>query len=214
MINKNKKTYLYIGLGAVIFVAFVWLMAILWDVIITQKVITLEPASGTTITLGTQEGDTPAIKDQIAKTTTKLSKRLRPGAYIVIFSGKGYEDQSQAIDLNDNVSIKTPKLLFTDEKLAEALTKEKNKLHEVVFRHINNDKYSIIGEGLYQRADWYVVAARSKSDDLDDLRLVLRKDSGEWKVAAGVSSVLWIDNYPDVPQEIIRAANIIGFNPT
>jgi len=212
MMKNHKKLYILLIAFVLIAAGLIWGGSTLWGIFVTQKVVTLEPAPGTTITFGTQNSDTPSIAQEIVKTTTKLSKRLQPDAYLAIFSATGYKSQTEAINLTDNVTIKTPQLAYTDDKLATILNQEKATIHKVISQQQGSAGYIVSVESLYHQADWYAAELTPNDASLDTMKIILKKDGNIWKVAAKPSIVFWIDDYPNIPQDVIRATNKLGFN--
>ena len=90
-----------------------------------------------------------------------------------------------------------------------------------------NQNYNVDSGTLIKDGNWY--GARLKptvwydptmavkiigpvSGDSDMLRVILKKTKGQWEVVAGPSVIFAIDDYPDIPPEVIRATNKLGFN--
>jgi hypothetical protein len=210
MIQNRKKLYTIIVIGAIILAGLIWGISMLWNIYITQKVVRLEPAKNTTITLGTQKGDTPAIDKEVIKTSTNLSKRLKPGNYVVIFGAEGYESQNQLINLNKNTTISTPELNYTTDRLKIVLNQDRANIQKVVNASAGNG-YIISDESLYKQADWYVSILLPTDPSKDMLKIILKKEDNKWVVAAKPSIIFWIDDYPNIPEDVIRAVNKLGF---
>jgi len=202
-----------------------------WDYLVNNKDVTLNPTSGTTITIGEQAGDEPVISKQIASTNIKKTIRLHVGAYAVKFSAsKDFEPQVVGININDTTEITTPSLNYTDEKLASTLNSEKDSIHSVIWGVVSSDKYDIDNDTLFYTGQWYGARLIPKdwydpnvpadlqprptnpNNKLDMFRVVLKKEDGKWKVVAGPSVTIFIKDYPGVPEDIVRSVNYLGFN--
>lgn len=196
----------------------IWGGSILWDTYVTQKLVTFEPSAGSTIVFGTQDNDNLVIKNEIVKTKTKLAKRLQPGNYVAVFSEDGCITKSQPITIDSSTTIKTPVLSYTGKKLAEILNQEKSTINTVVLSTVKNgvddNSYTITDEFLYGQADWYFANVTPKppnDEGFVDLKVILKKSGDTWKAAVKPDTILWIDDYPNIPPDIIRAANKLGF---
>lgn len=211
MIKDRKKLYILIVVAALVLIAVIWGTMALGGANVTQTIVTFEPSAGSTITFGTQYSDTPAIAKQILTTTTRLSKTLQPGNYVAIFSEAGRITQSQPVTVDGSTTIKTPVLSYTDARLAETLKLEKSATHQAVFRAVRESDYTISNEGLYTQADWYFADLSPNSTSLNEYKLILKKNNSRWIVATKPAIVFSIDDYPDIPSGVIRAANKLGF---
>lgn len=201
-----------------------------WDYFINQKIITLKPTPGTTIAIGTQIGDNPVIRKEIAKTTSQKEIRLRPGVYAIKFSGsKDYKDESRSVAISKSIDIKTPNLKYTDGKLTQLLSSQKNKIHEVLQQVLPSTRYLIDTEKLFNTGQWYgarlmpdnwyepnipsniIPRPTNNSNTRDILRLIMKKEDNKWRVVAGPSVIMYIKDYENIPQDIIRSVNKFGF---
>ena len=202
-----------------------------WDYFVNQKVVTLNPSAGTTITIGEQARDEMAIGKQIASTNSLKSIRLQSGVYIVIFTGTSdYQDEYQSISIDKSTEIKTPDLKYTDEKLGRLLVSEKPAIQNVITPILPNPGYQIDNESLYEIGNWYgarlipggwylsppssnILPGLINDNNTEDmLRVILKNDNGQWKLMAGPSIIFAIDDYPDIPEDVIRTTNKLGFN--
>lgn len=199
-----------------------------WDYFVAQKVVTLNPTPVSTIVIGTQKGDEMSINKQIASTNAKKEIRLYPGIYIVKFTGSSdYQEETKSIHIVKSTEIKTPGLKYTEAKLSQLLVSEKPSIQNVITPVLPNAGYQIDSEKLLETGDWY--GTRLKPSDWSDpihaakytiqnigtedmLRVILKKENGKWKLVAGPSIIFSIDDYPDIPQDVIRSTNKLGFN--
>jgi hypothetical protein len=206
MIKNYKKLIIFAVVGLLILSGLYFGISTLWDYFITQKVITLNPTTGTTITLGTQYKDTQTINNEILRTTSKISKRLHPGNYVVKFSAKDYESENQIINLNKDSIIPTPKLNYTTDKLSRVLINERKDIHTVVLT-VTGKNYTITDESLLKQANWYSAMLVPTDSNQDTMKIILKKESSKWVVAVKPTVVIFIGDYPNIPQDVIRATN-------
>jgi hypothetical protein len=230
--NISKKKLVIQFVFLIILLALVAMASFFtWDYLVNNKDVTLNPTPGTTITIGERHGDEPVISKQIASTSVKKVIRIHVGSYAVKFSAsRDYEPQTAGVDINDSTEITTPSLNYTDEKLASLLDAEKDNVHNVIWGVVPKDKYDISNEKLFYTGQWYSATLTPKdwydptvsanliprptndNNTLDTLRVVLKKQGSSWKMFAGPSVILYINDHPQIPQDIIRATNALGFS--
>ena len=224
----------------VVFVIFVILLALTGFIIFTPSsskdiistnnniTLTLEPTPGTTISIGKQTSDELVIGKQIVSTNSLKDISIPSGVYIVKFTGTSdYQDAYQSININKSTVIKTPDLKYTYEKLEQLLIDQKPAIQNTVTSVLPNSGYQIDKEVLLENGNWYgarlkpsiwydsIVAAQytRPADGTEDmLRVILKNDNGQWKIMAAPSIIFAIADYPDIPQNVIRATNKLGFN--
>jgi len=186
--------------------------------------VTIIPNNDTTITVGTSTDNQLAIQKPNIKTNQLLTKKIKKGNYQVLYSQPGYQDKIVSVSINKNTTIKSMDLDYTPERLNQILNQDKNIIQTTVLSTVTTG-YSIIKEDIYKKGDWYSAVLMPNSwyrtdlpadyhpkqpnpnNTLYILRVVLHKDNGGWRVAAGPSIVLSIGDYPSIPQEIIRTVN-------
>lgn len=199
-----------------------------WDYFVTQKTVTLSPTPNTTIAMYQQTDDSDK-GPEIVKTSVQKEIRLRPGSYLVKYSGsKDYQEESETVLIDKPTELITPKLNYTNDKLIQILESEKSAIHVVLSPSIPNPKYYIKAEALFGEGDWYAAQLMPKdwyspnvpkniiprptndNNTLDILKVIMKKDSDQWKIVVGPSIVIAISDYPDIPQDVIRSANKLG----
>lgn len=222
---SKTKLILFLILSVLVVLAVVFA----WDYFITQKVVTLNPSLGTNITIGKQKGDEIAISKPIANTNSFKKIRLQPGLYVVKFAGtKDYQEETESININKPIEITTPKLNYTDTKLSQLLKSEKPAIQNSLLPFIPNTGYKINVEKLFKIGNWYgaqlipggwydptvpadlIPRPANNNNTQDMLKVIMKKGNGVWKVLAGPSIVISIADYPDIPQDVIRATNKLG----
>ncbi len=202
-----------------------------WDYFFNQKVVTLNPTNGTTITIGVRANGGSTMGEQIASTNTLKKVRLYPGIYAIKFSGSSdYQYEQTSITIDSSTEIETPDLNYTNKKLIQLLSDQKTKINSVVFGVLPNSNYKINTENLYNTGQWYgavlipndwydpnipsniIPRPTNINNTQDMLRLIMKKENNQWKVVAGPSVIIYIKNYAGIPQDIIRAVNKLGFS--
>lgn len=212
-INNHKKLIINIVIAIIVATVVIIVGVILWNYLIFQKVVTLNPTAGTTIAIGSQVGEGTDIGTLLTKTSTKQILRLEPGHYVVQYSGtKDYQDQSIVINIVETTELTTPKLKLTQNKLDALLAIEKPAAQNAFSLVFDVDGYNITDDKLYQQGDWYSARLVPNNSSLDTLRVIMKKENGQWKVAAGPSIIFFIGDYPNIPQNVISVTNKFGFN--
>jgi len=146
------------------------------------------------------------------KNTTQLS--LPKGNYAAIATGANVSsvptafivtDHDISVDINPNLS---------DAYLAELLKTEQPAINAAIVA-----AYPQVPAGfklktgkLYREGNWYSTTLlqnppHPKSNG-DLYRIVVHKEDGQWKTATAPKIVLSSKDYPDVPDDIIRSANL------
>jgi hypothetical protein len=210
MILPGRKKIITSIVIVILLVGFIYIATLLWNHFVSQKIVTLDPSPGTTISLGTPGSDSLNIKNNLMVATSKTSKRIPARSYVVSFSGEGLQTLSRVVDVTKNILISSPDLNYTQAKLDADLVVERSTIHKTVMAAIGNG-YSIKNEELYVKSNWYSALLAPANSNNDTLRIILNKENSQWKVAAKPSIIFWIDDYQSIPQEIIRDINAKGF---
>lgn len=202
-----------------------------WDFFVTQKVITFKPASDTHIILGSQKDDSTDINKIMVDTSEEIKKRIRPGSYIVkyIHNNKDYQEISQTITIEESITLSTPSFSYTKNKLDPILENERSSINNNVLTPYIDQGYQVNNEILFLTGEWYGVGLvpenwydPSVPADLvprplnevntqDIQKLIAKKEGTIWMIVAGPSIVLSKEDYPNIPDDILRTTNKIGF---
>ncbi len=227
--TNTPKTKLIIRLLILLFVLALLAIYLIFgrNYFVEQLTVTLNPSPGTTITIGEQNGEDLSIKKQIVSASSLKKINFQPGVYVIKFSGsKDYQIVTNSISITKSIEIKTPTLIYTQDKLGQLLTAEKSSIQSVITPVLPNSGYQVDNGTLFDNGQWYganlkpgvwynpVVAVKNIGpfSGLDDmLRIILKKENGKWKIAAGPSIIFSIDDYPNIPSDVIRATNGFGF---
>jgi hypothetical protein len=229
-VNYFQKTS-KIKLVLLLFLFFVIIIAafISWNYFVIQKAVTLEPSPGTTISIGNQKGSSLSLNQPIISATATKKVRLQPGPYVVEFSGsKDYMSVIKSIEINNSMIIKTPILYYTDSKLNQLLNSERPTIQAALFSSFNSAGYSVVSDQLFENGEWYGAQLIPQgwynpnvpsdytprpiniNNTKDMLRVIMKKENGQWKPVAGPSVVFFIGDYPNIPQTVIRGTNKLG----
>lgn len=203
--NRRKLIMTTLVVAATLIVLF-----IAWTLVFNKRSVTLVPSKGTAISIGTVavEEDGGNIRTVITRTTTEKTIKLKPGAYAILFSGEGYEDVPKDITVDNNMTIKTPTMQYTQAKLDDILTTERDAIRARLFAGTNLSGYTPEQEKLYDMGEWY--SAQLMPDNIntqDKLVVIMHKENGEWKVAAKPNLVFFTLDYPNIPTDVIRTVN-------
>ena len=208
-INRKKLVkFAIIACVILLIIGFVFLKA--WDYLITQKTVTLKP-NNTTITLGPQKGDELAIDKLITSTNSSKKIKLKPGMYIVKYSkNSDYNESFESINIEKPTTINAPDLSYTDQKLANLLPIEKKQAQVALSNIFNTTNYTFADEHLHKQGNWYSARLVSKNG-VDDLRFIAKKESAGWKIVVKPTLVISIDDYKDIPKDVIKSTNKYGY---
>lgn len=180
-----------------------------------DNVLTIEPSPGYTISVGTPTAGENGlgIRKLLVKTTTLKSLTLKKGYYVALFTkNSNYIPIYQNVDLSNSLTLTSPTLYYTPQKLSALLTQQSSAI-QAAFQNSSSGSllsqgYTIQNIGLYQDGSWYagkLIPSNSAQDDI--LVFVMHQQSGQWKLVAGPSITLYIGDYLNVPTAVIRAAN-------
>lgn len=224
--NIRNKSIIKLVLTVVILLILLVTAMFLWDYFITQKVITLNPSPNTSIAIYNQKPN-----QLITKVSGFKKISLRPEAYNVKFTGStDFQEESETLLVNKPITITTPSLNYTRTKLNQLLNSESVVVHAVLMASMPNNEYKINNEIMLGTGNWYCAQLIPKdwydptvpadyiprpvniNNTMDILKVILKKEDGTWKPAAGPSIVFSIGDFPSIPQKIISTANHLGFN--
>jgi len=222
--QKRKKLLVIILLALVSLVVLILLASLVWNYFATQKTVTLAPTDGTTITVKAQNGSSKSMT-----ATSQKSFRLKNGSYEVSYSGGAdYREKKEIININKNLTIRTPILDYSLAKLDSLLVGERTAARAALAATFDAGGYDLLSEKLFVRGEWYGVVLLPKSwykpgvpadyiprplninNTSDVLRTVLKKEGGQWKVVTKPSIIFYIDDHRDVPESVIRSINRLG----
>ena len=186
------------------------------------------PSSDISITISKYKGNL-GIPDKVIETKTEKSIRLRQGKYVVKYSSSGdYKDLVEVIDISKPTELNAPILSFSDTKLDQMFTALKPEIKKELNQSINTGEYMVVKEKLLFTGDWYAAALLPNSwyksgyegyiprplnpdNNKDAVKVIIKKEGGQWKVVTKPSIVFYINDYPNIPEDVIRETNKLGF---
>lgn len=178
-----------------------------------RKTVTLKPIEGTRMIFGpaTDNEESLGITKQLLDTNSgKNSVKVAPGYYAATVSGEGYQTTTFAVTVEDDTTVNSPDYLsYNNDKLSGMLAAEETAVAKAI-PEVADGRYTISDSQsqLYGKGDWFAGRLIPKNTAVDDqLVVVLHKENGQWKVAAGPAMVLALSDYPDVPEDAIRTVN-------
>jgi len=216
--HTQRIIFLVLGL-----IALCVALYFIFDYFVTKKAVTLVPDQGTSITLSNA-----AKTKKIISTSTPKTIRIKTGTYVIKYSGDEYQNLEEYIRIEGKTSLKTPELSFKTEKLAQMLRAEEAAIHTTVTSLVGGE-YQISAENILKQGEWYAAYLlpgswydpATKNDinpysanpynTKDTLSVILNKENNKWKIAAEPKTTFWIDDYPNIPEDVVRAANKLGF---
>lgn len=207
--NKLSKLGLILLFILVVFVCVVG--AGLWRVFVSEKVVTLEPKPGITISFGPSidsESGSP-IQKVLVKTDSLVKLRISKGVYTAVFSGaSNYATQNQTTQINANTTIMAPELSYTLQALAAQLSQQASTINQALQAQTSLAGYSVQAGQIYLDGSWYAAKLEPINSTQSDTELVImHKEAGQWKLVAGPSVTLYLGDYPGVPQAVLRDIN-------
>lgn len=206
--SKRKLIALIVIFGALVGTLVIGL--IILSNALSKKTVLLEPAANTTIALGLLENSEgpPAVSQTLIETSSPNKIKVEPGWYGARFSGEGLETKLEQIEIKEDMTITSPILNYTPERLNQLLEQQGPTIQQTFMNRPELAGYRVAYQKLYQQADWYAAVLMPPNPQTQDiLRIILHKKDNAWQVAAGPSIIFYIGNYPDVPQPVIRNVN-------
>src|SRR6266568_4566874 len=192
--RRTKRLRFFILLALAVFIvigAFLGLSSYL-----SEKVVTLAPASGTKITFGN------------FTTTANEKVRVKPGTYKVSYSEEGYATLTKNISVQSATTLKTPQLDYSADRLKTLLQQNNATIHSDLAPALDTSGYTLSYEALYGRGQWYgAILTPADPTTQDIVRLIAENTNGGWKIVAGPSIVLSTVDYPNLPQSALSDIN-------
>jgi hypothetical protein len=178
--------------------------------------LTLKSAPGYTISVGTpSDGENGlGIAKVLVKTSSSTNIRLKKGQYIASFArNNDYISAYQNVGLTHDVTLTPLALNYTAAKLNSLLAQQTAAIH-AAFQASSSGPlllsgYTVQDMGLYDDGNWYVGRLTPTNTARDDILVfIMQRQSTQWKLVAAPAITLYIGGYPNIPANIIRAANV------
>jgi hypothetical protein len=187
-----------LGLGVIVLVAGV----VAWNYFIGSASITLEPAEGVSMTLGTPAHE--GIEAIITQTNTPTTLRVAKGTYALLLEQAGHQSKLTTVNISQNTHIPSETLEPNVTTLQQLQRTEQTALLAVVASK-TPPGYHVATQSLYADGTWAGVKLAAGSQD--DLRIILHKQAGAWVSLAGPGMVLAKADFPQIPGEILSQVN-------
>lgn len=206
-----KRRVILLVLGIIVGIGLVYGGVQLYH-FLNRKTVTLKPINGTAMAIGipSDNEESLTITKVLLQTESEKSVRLSPGDYAVTTVGEGYTTVTTAVTVTENMTITPPtSITYSDEKLADILDQEQAAINAAI-PEVASGRYTVskTQEQLYEKGEWYSGRLMPKNATTDDqLVVVLHKENGQWKIAAGPAMTLYVKDYPDVLETAIRTVN-------
>lgn len=150
--------------------------------------------------------------------------RLKKGSYVLQYDAKdNYQDYFMAIDLTDKHQVINLSPNYSDEYLDKILGGEVESIKKAIEEKYPKIKkiYDIQRGRLYKKGEWYGTTLIYKGDTTgsnlfktDALRIVLKKENGQWAVKTNPPYILLNRySYPGIPEDILRSVNALPASP-
>lgn len=143
---------------------------------------------------------------------TESVVKLKNGDYYFVAKSKKTTDLKENFVVDDTTETIEIKPTYSNDYLARLLATEKNKILGVIngkYPTIINS-YDILDGKLLNKGDWFVTIIKQKSefrDFTDSYRVILHKENNTWVLVHYPEIVITKNNFPDVPVNVIDAAN-------
>jgi len=128
----------------------------------------------------------------------------------------GYETNTREISIGQSPKSITVEPFYSKERLATLAESERSLISKNINTY-NTDiskLYTLSDYTLYRFGEWACVTLEWKgkySQNSDDQRVILKKESDDWKVVGEPSILFFYKNYPDIPIDILRSVNNSSF---
>lgn len=141
--------------------------------------------------------------------------KLKKGSYIAEMKKDGYEVEARTISLADSpqVIVLNPRT-FTAERLQQILNQEKGNIYNSLTSRYPDifNLYTVQKEKIYLNGAWYaaVLLFKDKSSlSRDSVRVVVKKEGGQWIVATKPYPSLSAVEYPGIPVNVLKDINTL-----
>jgi len=124
----------------------------------------------------------------------------------------GYETNTKEIQIGQSPKSITVEPFYSKEHLATLIESERSLISKSTNDYQTNisNLYTLDNFTLYHFGDWASVTLKWKgeySQNSDNQKVILKKESGNWKVIGEPSILFFYKNYPDIPTDILRSVN-------
>jgi hypothetical protein len=209
--KEASRAFLY---QMVLVVVLVLIYVVINKHFVVDKTLTIDPSPGYTVSLGTpSNGKNISISHIIVKTSTIKKIHLKKGYYVALFTeNSNYAPIYKKIYFAYNSTLSSPPLNYSENKLM-ALMSQYSPAIQSAFQNSSSggllsQSYSIQNIGLYNNGDWYVGRLEPTDPSQENILVfVMDLQAGQWRLVAGPAIILYLGDYPDVPSNVVEAAD-------
>lgn len=138
--------------------------------------------------------------------------KLRYGSYEYSILSDGYSDSRQKFSVTKNDQSIAVSSLYSEKKLSSLLKEQMDSIHQFIKKSYpeTNFDYQVADGILIGKGDWYgTILYRPEEDSsiIEPYRIILKKENGDWKVAASPQILQTLPANPQIPKEIIQQVN-------
>lgn len=154
-----------------------------------------------------------AKKAPVAQLSHSGRIRLERGTYVWAATPKEkLQKTAERFTVADNSTVNVH-LIYNDATLSTALPAVRPAIIAMLQKKYPkfSESYVIYRDQLFGVGNWYGAYLKSTRADFDDLRVVMRRGSGGWRVATDPPHItVGSPSNPDIPIDIIRSVNSMG----
>jgi hypothetical protein len=158
-------------------------------------------------------------KDDTKKRVITITKpgeiKLKKGSYIGVVSGNQYQPHQQDFTVSDSVVTVEIIISYTDDRLFDITSREQTNIVNTLKKSLkgfNSATDSISYPKTYRLGDWASVVIQTSRAPADYYHVILKKENGNWRIMTRPEIVLSKINYPSIPEDVLRATNLIQSN--
>ena len=160
-------------------------------------------------------------QDPLATFDHSKTISLKKGTYLAVSRpDKDYQKINQVFQVKKSGNKLIIEAAYSKSKLARELAAQEQAIRQAVESEITGlDTYYFYKYEAYLDATWAGVILAPKDyqnmpiNKRDFLRVVLKKDGGDWRAQTKPEIVLGVPSYPDVPRSILDEINQIQTDP-
>ncbi|HZM64582.1 MAG TPA: hypothetical protein VFB59_05600 [Candidatus Saccharimonadales bacterium] len=196
----NRRLIFFVTLGVLALTIIAYLLT-------HFSFVSFDAKEGTTLSLHTKQKNGASDKPTAILNQSQKIAFIAHGSYRAVFSRPDFEDKPEDVSIESlSHSFSTPDLNYTEAKLENILTQEKDSIHKIVPLATDKIQYTISREKLYLKGEWYGATLRpSDPSTADILKVICHKIDGSWKMVVSPRITIFKGEFPDVPPPVISS---------
>lgn len=222
MINA-KRALLYI-LGVVLTVGLVW-FGLSYYLSLRTLTVNYDNVKSVSIFSAKTIYDTKNEKPAKIISSSGQNVKLKKGSYILQYAAEdNYQSGFATLNLQSNHQAVNLSPGYSDTYLNKMLDEQLGSIKASIIEKypLVDQLYTIQRGRLYRQGEWYGTTLTYKADatggnlfKTDTLRVVLKKENGQWVVKTNPPTILLSKyDYPDIPEDVLRNVNSLPAKPT